>query len=64
MASTIDTPNGFKIVVDQDAYVESLPDLQTARERLRTDDILTDYEKGLCRTALGGLQWLAIQTQP
>eukprot|EP00434_Breviolum_minutum_P027979 symbB.v1.2.024754.t1/scaffold2367.1/size81165/7 len=24
--STIDTPNGFKIVVDQDAYVESLPE--------------------------------------
>ena len=62
--STIDTPNGFKIVVDQDAYVESLPDTQIARERLRTDDILSDYEKGLCRTALGGLQWLAIQTQP
>ena len=62
--STIDTPNGFKIVVDQDAYVESLPDLQISRERLRADGPLSDAEKGFCRTALGGLQWLAIQTQP
>ena len=56
--STIDPPNGFKIVVDQDAYVESLPDLQIARERLRTDDILTDSEKGLCRTARLSLNYV------
>ena len=43
--STIDTPNGFKIVVDQDAYVESLPDLQISRERLRADGPLSDDEK-------------------
>ena len=54
----------FRIEVDQDAYIEGIPDLSIAPERLREDLPLTEKEVGACRTALGSLQWLAIQTQP
>jgi len=66
--STIDTPNGFKIVVEQDAYVESLPDLNISPERTRPSGPLSK-QAAARRTSLGGhqlggLRWLAIQTQP
>ena len=54
----------FKIVIDQDAYIETIPDVEIPAERVRQDGPLRPTEVAACRTALGGLQWLAIQTQP
>ena len=62
--NTIETKNGFKIRVDQDAYVESLPDVNIDPVRLRGTGPMTPAEVASCRTSLGGLQWLAIQSQP
>ena len=63
--ATIPQDDGtFRIEVDQDAYIESLGDLEISPQRLRADGPLTPQETGACRTSLGGLQWLAIQTQP
>ena len=63
--NTIQQPNGaFIIEIDQDAYVESLPDLKIPVTRLRAQGQMYPKEVAACRTALGGLQWLAIQTQP
>ena len=60
--NTNETKNGFKI--DQDAYVESLPDVNIDPVRLRGTGPMTPAEVAACRTSLGGLQWLAIQSQP
>lgn len=54
----------FKITIDQDAYVESVADIDINPQRLRSDGPLTKEEAGARRPALGALQWLAIQTQP
>ena len=54
----------FSIEVDQTSYVETLMDLDIPAERLREDGMLNTKEVACCRTALGALQWLAIQTQP
>ena len=54
----------FRIRVDQDSYVESLADVEIPPERLRSNGKLSPQEVGACRTALGALQWLAIQSQP
>ena len=54
----------FKIVIDQDAYIETIPDVEIPADRVRQDGPLRPAEVAVCRTALGGLQWLAIQTQP
>lgn len=62
--NTIETKNGFKLRIDQDAYVESLPDVNIDPVRLRSNGPLTPSEVAACRTSLGGLQWLAIQSQP
>ena len=64
--NTIDQADGtFRIEIDQDAYIEGIPDLEVSVQRLRTpDQALTPQEIASCRTALGSLQWLAIQTQP
>ena len=56
--------NHFKLMVDQDAYVESVADVAIPAERLYQNGPLQKQEIGACRTALGALQWLAIQTQP
>ena len=56
--------NQFKLVVDQDAYVESVADVAIPAERLYQNGPLQKQEVAACRTALGALQWLAIQTQP
>ena len=63
--STVYGSNGkFKIIVDQEYYIESLTDVEIPPDRLRCDGPLRPGEVAACRTALGGLQWLAIQTQP
>lgn len=63
--STVKQADGsFKIVIGQEAYVETLADIDIPPDRLRQDDSLSRQEIGACRTALGALQWLAIQTQP
>ena len=54
----------FKITVDQDSYIETLVDVDIPPDRLRQDGILNKAETAACRTALGALQWLAIQCQP
>ena len=54
----------FYLTVDQEYYVEALEDLTIDASRLRQEGILTPQEVGACRTALGALQWLAIQSQP
>ena len=56
--------NQFKLVVDQDAYVESDADVAIPAERLYQNGPLQKQEVAACRTALGALQWPAIQTQP
>ncbi|CAK9105955.1 unnamed protein product [Durusdinium trenchii] len=48
----------IEIVVDQNSYVEGLTN------RLREQDALRPSEVAACRTALGALQWLAVQSQP
>ena len=51
--------------VHQDAYVETLQDLALARDKSRSEKSeLTKPEISQCRGALGGVQWLAVQTQP
>ena len=63
--TTVDLKNGkFMITVNQDFYVESLMDVAIPADRLRQDGPLTVSEVNACRTALGALQWLAIQSQP
>ena len=53
------------ITVNQQYYVDMLQDVSIPPERLRDDKaLLTTSEIGICRGALGSLQWLAIQTQP
>ena len=54
----------FSIHISQQAYVESLMDLEIDPDRLRENGALTNQEIGACRTSLGALQWLGIQTQP
>ena len=54
----------MKIVVNQDYYAEGLPDLDIPPDQLRVDRPLERREVEACRTSLGALQWLAIQSQP
>ena len=57
--------NGFdEIVVDQEYYIETLQDIEIAPDRLFSDGPMTKKEIDACRTSLGALQWLAIQSQP
>eukprot|EP00439_Symbiodinium_sp_Y106_P052071 s332_g6.t4 len=56
--------NHMKITVDQDYYVEGLMDVDIKPERLTVDGTMNSGEVASCRTALGALQWLAVQTQP
>lgn len=53
------------ITVDQDFYVDGIPDLNIEPHRLRLADEtkLTSAEHSACRAGLGGLQWIATQTQ-
>ena len=57
--------NGYKkIVVDQSYYVDGLQDVDIPADRLRQNVEMGQAEIGACRTALGALQWLAVQSQP
>eukprot|EP00438_Fugacium_kawagutii_P003967 Skav207534 [mRNA] locus=scaffold756:114473:122071:+ [translate_table: standard] len=53
------------IQLNQDHYVEGLPDLAIPEERLRQDpkSTLSPSEMAACRASLGALQWVATQTQ-
>ena len=59
-----DAECGHFIEINQDFYVESLTDIAFLKERGTLDQPLTASQITSCRGALGGLQWLAIQTQP
>ncbi|CAE7462825.1 GIP [Symbiodinium sp. CCMP2592] len=63
--ATVVDKSGFKrIVVDQEYYIEGLEDIDIEAERLQQDGPLLPRELAACRTALGALQWLAVQSQP
>ncbi|OLP94250.1 Copia protein [Symbiodinium microadriaticum] len=63
--STVTDQRGLmKIVVNQDYYAEGLPDIDIPPDRLRSDVPLERKDVDACRTSLGALQWLAIQSQP
>ena len=64
LKTTYDKSNNFKISIDQDSYVESIPDVAIKPDRLHQDGPLQRDEVAACRTSLGALQWLAIQSQP
>ena len=55
---------GFRIQVDQSFYVEGLADISIDPQRLREQGPLAPHEINARRTALGALQWLAVQSQP
>ena len=59
-----DSNGNMKVVVDQEFYVDGLQDLEIDPDRLRQEGPLTKAETAACRGSLGGLQWLAVQTQP
>ena len=62
---TRDTDGHQVITVNQQYYIDMLEDVQIAPDRIRDDKAkLTTSELASCRTALGALQWLAVQTQP
>ncbi|CAE7581414.1 Smyd3, partial [Symbiodinium sp. CCMP2456] len=63
--STVTDENGYqKILVDQQYYVDGLTDVEIDADRLRSEQALGTKDIEACRTALGGLQWLAVQSQP
>eukprot|EP00439_Symbiodinium_sp_Y106_P001694 s8914_g1.t1 len=63
--TTVKDSEGFgKILVNQDYYVETIQDVAIDPDRLRQDDVMTYKEMEACRTSLGVLQWVAIQSQP
>ena len=63
--STVTDENGYqKILVDQQYYVDGLTDVEIDADRLRSEQALGPKDIEACRTALGGLQWLAVQSQP
>ena len=64
VATVPDEHGHFKIVVDQQCYIETLMDVEIEPERLRSNEPLSKRDVEACRTTLGALQWLAIQSQP
>ena len=62
---TVHQKNGdFSIRVGQDAYIETVMDVALEPERWGQQGPLSKTEVAACRTSLGALQWLDIQTQP
>ena len=55
----------YYVEMDQTFYTDALQDLGINIERLRMEEStkLTPAEISLCRAGLGGLQWVATQTQ-
>ena len=64
VSTQVDSKGHKKIVVDQEYYIEGLQDIDIDPDRLRQDGPLQPRELAACRTALGALQWLAVQSQP
>ena len=64
ITSTTDDKGRLKIVVDQSYYIEGIQDIEIDAARLQQDGPLRPHEVGACRTALGALQWVAVQSQP
>ncbi|CAE7328962.1 nosip [Symbiodinium sp. CCMP2592] len=64
ITSTTDEQGRLKIVVDQSYYIDGIQDLEVDAARLRQDGPLQPHEVAACRTALGALQWVAVQSQP
>ena len=64
VTTSVDERGYQQITVDQNCYVESLQDVQISPDRLSVDLPLTKQEMEACRTSLGALQWLAVQSQP
>ena len=60
-----DSDGDIEITVNQQYYIDMLTDVEIPADRLRQDhEVMTPSEISACRTALGALQWLAVQTQP
>ena len=64
VASIADSTGTFKITVSQQYYIDGVPDLDIPADRLRSSESLDKRDVDACRTSLGALQWLAVQTQP
>ena len=64
VSTVVDKAGYKKIVVDQSYYVEGLQDVDIPADRIRQNVEMGQSEIGACRTALGVLQWLAVQSQP
>ena len=63
--STTKDTNGFKMItVDKSYYIETIGDVDIEPERLRSAEDLLRRDVEACRTALGALQWVTIQSQP
>ena len=52
------------VTLNQDHYLEALPDLAIDGKRLTSNDEMTEKDMYACSASLGSLQWLAVQTQP
>ncbi|CAE7308238.1 unnamed protein product [Symbiodinium microadriaticum] len=59
-----DADGNLQVTVDQDYYVDALQDINIDPDRINTKGQMSKAEFEACRTSLGALQWLAIQTQP
>ena len=64
VTTTPDAQGYMQITVNQDYYIDGIPDLDVTPDRLAESGPMTKTEVAACRTALGALQWVAIQTQP
>ncbi|OLQ00692.1 hypothetical protein AK812_SmicGene16628 [Symbiodinium microadriaticum] len=64
VTSKPDSQGFTQITVNQDYYIDGIPDLDVTPDRLSEQGSMTKSEVAACRTALGALQWVAIQTQP
>ena len=62
--TTVDDRGYQQITVDSNCYLETLQDAQIEPERMAKDLPATKGEIDACRTALGALPWLAVQSQP
>ena len=59
-----DADGNLQVTVDQDYYVDALQDINIDPDRINAKGQMNKAEFEACRTSLGALQWLAIQTQP
>ena len=64
VSSVSDSTGIFKIRISQQYYIDGVPDLDIDVDRLRSSGPLDKKDIEACRTSLGALQWLAVQTQP